>query len=188
MELPHVILTGIKLQKTAPGGSIQINNGETSTSDTTVTLVVTANDSISGINQIRFSNDGIWDQVPWQPYANIVNWQLTSGEGSKTVYCQVIDNAGLISNFNASIVLSNPPLQPLQTILPSTTTNTSPNPSQTPTQTVTPNLSQVSTPSETPSIEPSSIPQAPEFTFEMIIALLVLTTLSLAVALKRKRM
>ncbi len=188
MELPHVTLTGIQLQKTAPEGSIQISNGETSTFDNSVILTVTANDSISGINQIRFSNDGIWDQVPWQQYTTTVSWQLTIGEGLKTVYFQVIDNAGLTSNFNASILLNSQPLLVSQTISPSTTANPSPTPSQSPTQTFTPNLPQVSTPSETPSLKPSSIPQAPEFTFEMIIVLLVLTTLSLAAVFKRKRM
>ena len=82
MELPHVTLTGIQLQTTPPAGSMQINGGATSTSSSTVTLTVSATDSVSGISQIRFSNDGTWDQVTWEPYTStsklaINQWRRT---------------------------------------------------------------------------------------------------------------
>ena len=59
-ELPHKILTGIKLDKTAPSGSIAINNNATYANSISVTLNLTASDAASGVYQVRFSNDGAW--------------------------------------------------------------------------------------------------------------------------------
>ena len=178
MELSHVILTGIQLEKTAPGGTIQINNGATSTSSSNVTLTVNATDSISGVSQIRFSNDGIWDQIAWEQYTSIKTWQLTSGDGAKTVYCQIEDNAGLIANLSSSIVLSTPQLSPSSS--PSATI--SPSSTQSPSSTPTPSPA----PSESSSPEPSAIPAVPELSIQMILVLLATAAISLAVAYKRK--
>jgi len=52
MELSHMILTDIKLDKTTPQVSLQINGDSTSTTSSTVTLTLAATDSTSGINQI----------------------------------------------------------------------------------------------------------------------------------------
>ena len=103
MELPHATLTGIQVQTSPPNGSLQIDGGAMTISANTATLTINASDSLSGISQIRFSNDGTWNQSSWQPYTSSVNWQLTSGDGVKTVYCQVIDNTGLTATFNSSI-------------------------------------------------------------------------------------
>jgi len=105
-EIPHHILTDIKLDKTAPSGSITINNGDAYTTSTTVTLTLTATDTTSGVYQVRFSNDGVWDTEPWQPYTTPKAWNLTTGDGTKTVYYQIKDNAGLKSQtYSDSIVL-----------------------------------------------------------------------------------
>jgi hypothetical protein len=172
MELPHVTLTGIELEKTAPEGSIQINNGATYTSSSAVNLTVSATDSLSGISQIRFSNDGSWDQASWEPYTSTKTWQLTSGDGLKTVYCQIEDNAGLIANLSSSIILSTP--QPSPSPSPSATSSPSSTPTPSP------------APSNSPSPEPSATPEVPELSVQMILVLLAVSTLSLAVAYKRK--
>ena len=106
IELPHRTLTGVKLDKTMPEGSIQINNGSASTPSTLVTLSITTTDSLSGIHQIRFSNDGIWDTEQWETPTSSKNWLLTDGNGVKTVYFQIQDNAGLLSTVNSSILLA----------------------------------------------------------------------------------
>lgn len=178
MELSHVILTGIQLEKTAPGGTIQINNGATSTSSSNVTLTVNATDSISGVSQIRFSNDGIWDQIAWEQYTSTKTWQLTSGDGAKTVYCQIKDNAGLIANLSSSIVLSTPQLSPSSS--PSATS--SPSSTQSPSSTSTPSPA----PRESPSPESSATPAVPELSIQMILVLLAIAAISLAVAYKSK--
>lgn len=105
-ELPHKNLTGIKLDKTAPNGSITINNNTTYATSTSVTLTLTAADIVSGVYQVRCSNDGIWDTEPWEPFSATKTWTLTAGDGTKTVYYQVKDNAGLVSGtYSDSVIL-----------------------------------------------------------------------------------
>jgi Tol biopolymer transport system component len=100
----HNILTGIKLDKNPPTGTITINNETASTSSPAVTLKLSANDT-SGIDQMRFSNNGT-DWTPWETYATSKNWTLPSGDGEKTVYVQFKDNAGWVSsNYSATILL-----------------------------------------------------------------------------------
>jgi PKD repeat protein len=96
-ELPHKILTGIKLDQTTPSGSILINDGDTYTTSISVTLTLTATDATSGIYQVRYSNDGIWDTEPWEAFSSSRTCTLTSGDGTKTVYYQIKDNVGLFS-------------------------------------------------------------------------------------------
>ena len=96
-ELPHKILSGIKLDKTGPTGSIKINNEAAYTSSTVVTLTLTASDSGSGVYLVRYSNDGIWDTETWEAAKTMKTWTLTSGDGTKQVYYQIEDNSGLTS-------------------------------------------------------------------------------------------
>jgi hypothetical protein len=107
-ELPHNVLNGIKLDKTVPTGSIIVNGGDASTSSTSVTLTLTANDLTSGVSQVRYSNDGFWDTENWETPALTRAWTLTSGAGLRTVYCQIKNNAGLVSNmFSDDITLTS---------------------------------------------------------------------------------
>jgi parallel beta-helix repeat protein len=104
-EYPHKILTGIKLDKTAPYGSIIINNGDAYTASSSVTLTLTASDATSGVYQMRFSNDGTtW--TDWEAYTTSKSWTLPPGDGTKTVYYQIKDIAGLVSiTYSDTIVL-----------------------------------------------------------------------------------
>ena len=105
-ELPHKILTGIKLDKTGPAGTITINSDDTYTTSTSVTLTLTATDLSSGVYQARCSNDGVWDTKPWEDFSTTKAWTLTSGNGTKTVYYQIKDNAGLVSGtYSDTIIL-----------------------------------------------------------------------------------
>jgi hypothetical protein len=47
---------------------------------------------------VRFSNDGVWGTEPWESFSPTKSWTLTSGDGTKIVYFQIKDNAGLISS------------------------------------------------------------------------------------------
>ncbi|MEJ2248623.1 MAG: right-handed parallel beta-helix repeat-containing protein [Candidatus Lokiarchaeota archaeon] len=85
----------IGLDTIGPTGSVIINNDDNWTISSSVILTLTYNDITSGVNQVRYSNDGIlWSN--WQAPSNTKLWTLTSGDGSKTVYYQIKDNAGLI--------------------------------------------------------------------------------------------
>ena len=83
-EEKHNILKNVKLDKTLPTGSIQINDGASSTDSTSVTLTLTAEDSISGVSQIRFSNDGLWDDETWE------DWDLSGSVPEGTLYVEVL--------------------------------------------------------------------------------------------------
>lgn len=105
-EKPHKLLSNIKLDKTRPTGSLVINDNRSFTNSPAVTLKLSCSDSVSGVQEMRFSNDGIWDNMSWEPVAGSRQWNLTSGEGPKTVYTQLADFAGLMSQaFSASIIL-----------------------------------------------------------------------------------
>jgi parallel beta-helix repeat protein len=159
-ELPHKLLTEIKLDKTAPTGSIIINSGESSTASTSVTLTLTAADATSNIYQIRFSNDGIWDTEQWEAPASIKTWTLTSGDGIKTVYYQIMDNAGLVSiTYSDTITLTSPP-----TDSGDSGTSSGSGSSSGTTPSLTPSPSPAPTPTLRPSPQPteSAMPSPPE--------------------------
>jgi predicted secreted protein with PEFG-CTERM motif len=103
-ELPHKVLTGIKLDKNPPTGSMLINNGAVYTNTTSVNLALSATDTVSGVSQMRFSNDNVtWSS--WEQYATSKSWTLQSGDGTQNVIIQFKDIAGLVSSCNASIIL-----------------------------------------------------------------------------------
>jgi len=96
----------IKIDRTPPSGSIIINNGDAYTTSNSVMLTSIAADVPSGISQVRFRNDGVWDTEQWETHTLNKMWTLTSGDGTKTLWVQYMDNAGLTSsNYQDSIVL-----------------------------------------------------------------------------------
>jgi hypothetical protein len=104
-ELPHKVLSGIKLDRTAPAGSVTISQGASFTRSSSVTLSLSATDATSGLAQMRFSNDNTtWSS--WEAYAASKLWTLPAGDGVKTITVQYKDNAGLISlSYSDSIIL-----------------------------------------------------------------------------------
>jgi photosystem II stability/assembly factor-like uncharacterized protein len=176
-ELPHV-LSGIKLDKTAPTGSIQIDNGASITTSTSVTLSLTAADEVSGVDQIRFSNDGVWDSESWETLVYSKSWTLTSGDGEKTVYLQIKDQAGLTSTYSDTITLTDSSSS-------SSSGETEPSPS--------PQLTPSPSPSPAPTLTPSPIPsptpkpeEQPLLLYTIIIGL-AFSIIAIAVFLLSKR-
>jgi hypothetical protein len=95
----------IILDTTAPTGSIAIDGGAAYANSTSVSLDLSASDPTSGVDAMRFSNDGSsWSG--WEPYGTSKSWTLTSGDGTKTVYVQYLDNVGHVSSsFSDTIIL-----------------------------------------------------------------------------------
>lgn len=104
-EIPHNILAGIKLDKTPPQGSFTINNEAGYANSTSVNLSLNASDALTGVNQVRYGNDGVWDIEEWELYLTTKAWEMTSGDGGKTIYCQVRDGANNTKTLQATIVL-----------------------------------------------------------------------------------
>jgi hypothetical protein len=98
--------TLVVLDATVPRGSIVINGGGAYTTSTGVTLTLTSSDAGSGVDQVRYSDDGLWDTEPWENASATKPWTLPSGDGTKTVYYQIKDKAGLLSaTYSDTIIL-----------------------------------------------------------------------------------
>jgi len=85
------------------GGAITINNGETCTGSRDVTLTL-SNGSIPNVVEMRISENPLFGDVSWEPFATTKAFTLSSGLGMKTVFAQFKDSLGQLSNvFNAQI-------------------------------------------------------------------------------------
>ncbi len=97
--------------KTPPVGAVSIDGGATHTNDTSVTLDLTASDNESGLDAMRFSDDGTtWSA--WQDFAPTAPWTLPSGDGEKTVWAVFRDRAGNESEpvFDTIVLDTMPPV------------------------------------------------------------------------------
>ena len=88
----------VKIDKSAPTGSVTINDGASRTRSRSVTLSLSATDPSaggSGVSQMRISNtqSGL-SSATWEAYSTTKAWSLSSGQGTKTVYVQYRDGAG----------------------------------------------------------------------------------------------
>lgn len=83
----------ITLDTTPPTGAITIEQGRTAVNHAAVTLSLSATDALSGVAQMRFSNDNA-TYTPPEPYATTKSWTLATGDGAKTVYAKFQDAAG----------------------------------------------------------------------------------------------
>ncbi len=152
MELPHKTLSGIKLDKTAPTGSI---TAESFTTTPEITLLLSATDFTSGISQMRFSSDNsLWSE--WETFTTSKTWILSGGNGQENVSVQFIDNAGLVSTYSCEVTLQTRP-PALLTPTPSSTPppNSSPTPTFSPTTTPIPTVIPSPTPTSRPATSPS---------------------------------
>ena len=90
-----------------PTGTVAVNGGAMITKSTVVTLTLSATDPApsTGVNQMRFSNNGTTYSA-YQPYAASAAWSLTAGDGAKTVYAQFTDAAGNVTTVSDTISLT----------------------------------------------------------------------------------
>ncbi|MBW5470976.1 phage tail protein [Brevibacillus formosus] len=91
------------LDKTPPAGSLSINNGASHANSQDVTLQINATDATSTV-KMKLSNDNITWSAP-EPVATNKSWRLTNGDGPKTVYMQLVDEAGNTKDMQANITL-----------------------------------------------------------------------------------
>ncbi len=182
VELPHLTITGIRIDKTGPAGTITPNSNPVAAP--TVTLSLSATDEVSGVAQMRFSK-GNYEWTEWEPYATSKIWTLQGGDGIKTVTVQYIDNAGVTSTYGAQVILDAPDPTPTPSPTPAPTTKptTTPTPTQTPQPTTTPQASP--TPTPTSSNTPIEVTQPLEIP-QMLIILVSVAALAVTVAVGYK--
>jgi hypothetical protein len=101
----------IILDTTLPTGTVSISSGDVYTNNSVVTLDMT-NSDLNGVAEMQFSNNGTNWSLP-AIYNTTAAWILTDpayggtpGDGTKTVYAKVKDNAGNWSDpFTDTIIL-----------------------------------------------------------------------------------
>jgi hypothetical protein len=74
-----------------PLGAISINDGDAYSRDVTVTLTLTATDSV-GVTEMNLQANGAWGG--WEPFAPTKEGTLAGGDGIHTVYVRYRDAAG----------------------------------------------------------------------------------------------
>jgi hypothetical protein len=97
----------IHLDRDALTGSLSINNGNPATNAINVTLNTSISTTYSGNPEMRFSNGSSWSE--WESFKTSRDWQLTPGEGVKTVSVQFRNAAGRTSSSSALITFHQVP-------------------------------------------------------------------------------
>ncbi len=97
--------------------TILINNGASVTNSTFVILNISALDNGSGIFQMAFSsNRKNW--TAWENFSKLKSYNLSSGDGLKTVYLRVSDMLNNIANpVSATIILNTSTSTPSSTMI-----------------------------------------------------------------------
>lgn len=101
-EGPSSAQAGITAQTSPPSGlQLSINGGADYSNSSTVSLSVSG----SRASECRFSNDGqAWGD--WASYSSTMQWQLSAGDGEKTVYAMCRTSSGIASQqFSAKVQL-----------------------------------------------------------------------------------
>ena len=87
------------------GGKIAINSPEEKASGSTpnytstraVTIYLKASDSLSGVTQMKISENKNFKNTRWRDYKNEIDNNLSEGDGTKTVYVKFKDESGRVS-------------------------------------------------------------------------------------------
>ncbi|MCK4970019.1 MAG: Ig-like domain-containing protein, partial [Thermoplasmata archaeon] len=79
-----------------PTGTIEIDWDILLHNSTLITVYLTYEDD-TGVDAIRLSNKALWDEGIWQTPAGSVAWLLPEGEGPRTIFYQVRDITGKLS-------------------------------------------------------------------------------------------
>jgi hypothetical protein len=100
----RTICDNIILDTTLPSGNIEINNGDSHTAESYVSLTLSSSDAVS----MSFSNDGLTFSA-WELYLDTKIWTLSEGDGTKTVYVKYKDEAGNTFVVTYTIILDTTP-------------------------------------------------------------------------------
>lgn len=99
-EAGHVVRSddSIVLDTTAPLVQLLINDGAKYTTVSDVVLTLSVEEYGSGTAGMRISTDGTWDSEEWTPFVHELPWTLESGDDIKTIFVQVKDAYGHLSD------------------------------------------------------------------------------------------
>jgi predicted GH43/DUF377 family glycosyl hydrolase len=94
----------IMIDRHAPEATLEINGGSGYANTINVTLGVNWTD-MSGVSLMWVANTPFFDDVEWMLPVNELEWQITGGEGVKTVYVRLMDFVGWTTNLSANVTL-----------------------------------------------------------------------------------
>jgi hypothetical protein len=104
-NLSEVSADAVGLDQTPPSGSIVVADGADYVGLREVELRVTAEDEGgSGLAEMRFHNGPTGEWEPWRPFAELADWVLPAGDGTKTVLAMFRDGAGNVSTTGSGSV------------------------------------------------------------------------------------
>ncbi len=86
-------------------GSVIINNGAAETGTREVSLTLSATDIGTHVQEVLLANDAGFTGAAWQAFAASMDWTLTEGDGSKTVFARFRDAAGHESDASSDTIL-----------------------------------------------------------------------------------
>ena len=90
-----------------PAGSVVINNGDASTTSTSVKLTLMAEDATTSVKEMMISNQSDFGGARWEPFVDLKDsWTLSPVSGERPLYVKFKDEAGNESSaYNDSIEL-----------------------------------------------------------------------------------
>ncbi|NUU56194.1 S-layer homology domain-containing protein [Paenibacillus taichungensis] len=94
----------IILDTLAPTGTVAINGGAAYATSQGVTLKFTLGAGVTDVVGVQFSDDNVtWSTE--EAYSPSMSYNLSAGEGSKTVYVRFIDRAGNVSEATSASII-----------------------------------------------------------------------------------
>lgn len=97
-NLSNVVSASICLDTVKPTGSFKFSGNGQYFNNQITTLILNAQDSLSGVAEVQISNEPTFTGRPWDTFLGNKQWEVLPGEGEKTVYLRYRDQAGNISD------------------------------------------------------------------------------------------
>lgn len=109
-NLSEVFSTNIYLDTQPPQGSVSVVDMPVYTNSTDIPLNILASDNLSGVSQMRISEDSNFKNSLWIPFSSSYNFTLSQGDGQKHIYIQFVDFINNYSEvFSTNILLDTQP-------------------------------------------------------------------------------
>ena len=106
VDLNNARVQKYQFDRQAPTGNISVRGVSTHTNSPELVLSLSASDRLSGIYQMRISEDRTFTDAQWVPYTTSMPFTLSGGDGLKNIYVQYVDRTTNFSEvYGSSIYL-----------------------------------------------------------------------------------
>jgi hypothetical protein len=99
----------ITVDTTPPEAELTLADGNQFIGELLVSVDLVAQDETTGVSSMRMSNTDDFTGVSWLVYEAESIWMFPEGEGTKTLFVQVMDGADLITSLDASVIMDTTP-------------------------------------------------------------------------------